>query len=225
MKERLMSGRGRWLALAVVAGLAIGAVTITPALGDGLFTKHKAKNLFYTKSASDARFLTPGSADGRYLTPGSADGRYLQRSGQIQIQIGTDSFEPTPGSGSVNRFTGATNLHGIAPNTFFNAPITVPSVLQGRPTQIDSVVLCYAASAMATLDTVILDKTTSATAPGTDTALVLDDTDRTDSTCRTYAPATPAGLGPNDMIQLVVKGKFSAASDISVSRLTVNLSD
>jgi hypothetical protein len=211
--------------MALAAGLAIGAVTITPAIAGGLFTKHKAKNLFYTKAASDARFDTKAAADARFLTPGAGDSRYLPRSAISQIQIGTDSFQSATAGATVNRFTGATNLHGIAPNTFFNAPITMPSVLQGRPTRIDSMVLCYAASATAKLDNVILDKTTSVTAPGTDTTLVADDTDRTDTTCRTYAPATPAAIGPNDMIQLVVKGNFSAASDIAVSRLTVNLSD
>jgi hypothetical protein len=103
--------------------------------------------------------------------------------------------------------------------------ITCARAGAGQAHPIDSVVLCYAASAMATIDTVILDKTTSVTAPGTDTALVNDDTDRTDTTCRTYAPAGPVAIGPNDMIQLVVKGKFSAPSDIAISRLTVNLSD
>jgi hypothetical protein len=91
--------------------------------------------------------------------------------------------------------------------------------------RIDSVVLCYAASATATLDTVLLDKTTSVNAPGPDNVFVSDDTDRTDATCRTYAPANPVAIGPDDMLQMIVKGKFTAASDITVSRLTVNLSN
>jgi hypothetical protein len=251
-----LGGGTRWVVLALMAGLAIGAVTITPALGGGLFTKHKAKNLFYTKAASDARFLTPGAGDARYLTPGAGDARYLTPgagdaryltpgagdaryltpgagdarylpgAGNVQIQIGTDSFEAASVGAFIIGFTGGTNLRGIGQNTLsFNAPITVPSVLQGRPTQIDSVVLCYAASATATLDNVTLDKTTSVTAPGIDTALVTDDTDRTDAACRTYTPAAPAAIGPNDMIQLVVTGRFSTTADLAVSRLTVNLSD
>jgi hypothetical protein len=46
---RSHSGSTRWVVLALIAGLAIGAVTITPALGGGLFTKQKAKGLFYPR--------------------------------------------------------------------------------------------------------------------------------------------------------------------------------
>jgi hypothetical protein len=234
--RKQLGGNRRWVALALLAGLALGAVTITPALGGGLFTKQKAKGLFYTKAASDSRFLTPGSADARYLTPGSADGRYLTpasadgrylpRSASTQIQVGTDAFESSL-PGVIFRFTGSTQLRATPPaSALFNAPLTVPSVLQGQPTRLDSVVLCYAASATATIDTVTVDKATSVNGPGTDSQLVTDDTDRSDTACRTYAPASPAPIGPNDMLTFVVKGNFTGSPNfITVTRLTVNLSD
>jgi hypothetical protein len=226
--------RGK-LVLALVTGLAIGAVTMTPAFGGGLFTKHKAKNLFYTKAASDARFLTPGTADGRYLTPGTADGRYLtpgtgdgrylRQGGVTQIQIGTDSFEPSS-PGVIFRPVTGVQLAANATNTArFNAPLTIPSVIESEPTGIDSVEFCYSASPTATIDSVAVERTTALNGPGTISNVISDDTDRSDAACRTYAAASPVAIGPDDMLTFVVVGKFTGSPNlITVHRLTVNLS-
>jgi hypothetical protein len=126
----------------------------------------------------------------------------------------------------VFRFIGSTHLAASSGPATFNAPLTVPSVLQGQATRVDSVVFCYVAAPTATLDAVIVDKTTSVNGTGADTQLVNDDTDRTDTACRTYAPASPVPIGPNDMLSFAVKGNFTGSPNFIIpTRLTVDLSE
>ena len=47
----------RAIAVMVAAGLVIGALSLTPAIGAATLSKKKAKKLFYTKGGADARFV------------------------------------------------------------------------------------------------------------------------------------------------------------------------
>jgi hypothetical protein len=157
---------------------------------------------------------------------GVGPGGFLPSSGDFQVQIGSDVWQDT-GSGAVNRSTGGVDLTGTGSGRFFDAPITIPSIIQGRATQINSVVLCYAANANATLDKFSVAKTTAATNTGLPTFPIDDGTDRTDETCRMYTPTGGStAVGPNDMFQAVIVAGFAAGGGtLTVSRLTVNMSD
>ena len=100
----------------------------------------------------------------------------------------------------------------------------MPSIVQGRPVQLDNVVLCYAADSTATLDQVEVPKITNATGTSSVAYPVFDSTNRTDAACRTYAPASPVTVGPDDSLEFVVEAQFTGASFISVTRLTANMS-
>jgi hypothetical protein len=224
----LRSGHARWIVLALLAGAAIGAIAIQPAIGGGLFTKKKAKKVFYTKAQSDSRFLTPAAGDGRYLTPASGDGRYLPGAGSIQLQISPDNWFAALDA-TVHHSTGFVGLSGNAANQFYNEAVSIPAQLQGRPMQINSFVLCYAVGLNAILDRVFLAKTTpvSSDVIPTVTTPIVDNTDRPsgERTCRTYAGASPVPIGPQDQVQIVLGADFSTLDSISVSRTTVNMSD
>jgi hypothetical protein len=159
------------------------------------------------------------------LTPGAADGRYLRQGGTTQIQIGADSFQPSS-PGVIFRPATGVQLAANAMNTArFNAPLTIPSVIQGQATQIDSVEFCYSASPTATIDSVAVERTTAVNGPGAISNVIADDTDRSDAACRTYAAASPVAIGPDDMLTFVVVGKFTGSPNlITVHRLTANLS-
>ena len=227
--RKIKSRHGRWVVIALVAGLAIGTVTMSPAIGGGLFTKKKAKKLFYTKQQSDSRYLTPGSGDSRYLTPGSGDARYLPRSGNIRLQVSPDQWVAGPfGGATVNHFASSASLVSNAVADF-NAGVTLPSLLQDRPVQLDSFELCYRVFTNALITRVALAKSTPTSADITPSQSfpISDDTLRHagEETCRTYSGAGPVAIGPQDMVQITLESSNAGSASIQVSRLTVNLSD
>src|SRR5215471_13280065 len=107
--KNLRSGRVRWIVLALVAGVAVGAIAMQPALGGGLFTKKKATKLFYKKGQSDSRYLPIG--------------------GQLRLQVSPDNWVPSD-TNSVNHFNGDAFLLGNGISQFYHLALTVPSELQ-----------------------------------------------------------------------------------------------
>jgi hypothetical protein len=219
LSRKIKSRHGRWVVIALVAGVAIGAVTMSPAIGGGLFTKKKAKRLFYTKQQSDSR----------YLTPGSGDARYLPRSGNIRLQVSPDQWIAGPfGGATVDHFASYANLisNGAAN---FNAGVTLPSLFQGRPVQLDSFELCYRVNTNALITGVLLAKTTPTSADITPSqSFPISDGNLRhagEEACRTYSGAGPVAIGPQDMFQITLESSNSGSASIQVSRLTVNLSD
>jgi len=179
-----------------------------PALGGGLFTKKKATKLFYKK--------------------GQSDSRYLPSSGQIQLQISPDNWVPSD-TDTVTHFVAEAFLNGNGLSQYYHLGLTLPSVLQGRPVRLDSFELCYRVSASATIADVSLTKATPTSgnvSPSSSTP-VNDVTSRPagEATCRSYAPASPVPIGPQDLIQINVVANFSSPSNIQITRSTVNLSD
>ena len=211
---------GRLLVLVGVLALALTATVISPALGGpGFLTKSGAKKTFFTKKKTNQLFLRKSSASANFLPA----------SGDTTLQISPDNWVAT-GSATVAHFSGEADLKGSSGTEFFNAAINLPTQLQGRAVKIDSFELCYDATiANAKLDRVFLFVTKNATAsdpiPSAPGATPIDDdTDRTDSTCRTYAAAGPVTIGPNDFAQIVIRNAYTAASHVTVGRLTVHLS-
>lgn len=171
-----------------------------------------------------ARAQNAGNAD---TLGGVGPGGFLPSSGSFQVQIASDEWETQTATGSVEPRSGQAQLSGSTTDEFFNAPLSIPSVVQGRATQINSIVLCYQVPALATLDRVFLFQTTATTGVSSIQAKIPinDETDRTDDTCRTYTGTSGSvPVGPNDMLQLIIRADYTAASFIAVSRLTVNMS-
>ena len=88
--------------------------------------------------------------------------------------------------------------------TFRNvfAEVQVPKQIGGRSMELRSFELCYAAAASAVLNelTVRTIESTS-TKLFSDTGVISDDTDRSDSGCRTYEPSQTVVLGPNEFVE------------------------
>jgi len=206
--KNLTSGRVRWIVLALVAGLVIGGVAMQPALGGGLFTKKKAKKLFYKK--------------------GQSDSRYLPKSGPVQIQVSPDNWV-SDDLGSVNHFIGYSTLIGNGLFRTYHLALTVPDELQGAPLRIDSFEICYRIQPNAAIDQVDLTKTTptSANVSPAPAVPINDLTTRPagEATCRAYAAGSPIPTGAQDLLQINLVASFSSASFIQVTRTTVNMSD
>jgi hypothetical protein len=225
MKKKL---RSTLPAVVVLAIVALGGFVISPAFGGpGFLTTKKAKKLFVTKksaksflttSSADGTYLSKASAAGTYVTKAAADSSYLPASGNIRLAVPPSALVAASGGGSVSYFSNETDLHGASSGIFFNAPITVPVTLQGHALRLNSVELCYSATlAPATLDAIFLFVG--------GVVKLEDDTNRHDNACRTYAPANPVALGPNDWVILVLRTAFSSASQIEVTSVAANLSD
>ncbi len=210
---------GRPSPATVIAVTALIAALGGTAVAGGVLNK-KTVNKIITKRAPGLSVASAKNAD---KLGGVGSGGFLPSSGSFQVQEGIDSFVAT-GTSTVSHPTGFVRLAGNTSSQFFYAPLTVPSLVQGRPTQLDSVVFCYAADATATLDQVEVPKITDATGSSSVAYPVFDTTNRTDAACRTYAPASPVTVGPDDSLEFVVEAQFTAASFISVTRLTVNMS-
>ncbi|HVO54114.1 MAG TPA: hypothetical protein VMT37_06865 [Solirubrobacterales bacterium] len=214
--------------IAVAATLAVVALAgfVSPAFGGpGFLTPQQAKTIFVTKKAAK-KLLSKSAAGSTYLTKSAAaslvskseaESKFLPSSAPSTLQVSPSSWVAASGGGTVSYFTNQVNLNKSASGeAFFDAGMTVPSVLQGRPVRITSFELCYEASATAALEKVLLRV-------GSEN-VVEDNTKRTDNTCRTYTPASPVTIG-SSLVQVVVKVAYTAASDADVSRLSVNLAD
>ncbi len=246
MKKKTTGTKFKWFATLTIATAAITALVISPAFGgSGFLTKKKAGQLFLTKKQATKLFLT--KTEGKKLTESAAadadkkiaaatsglvskaqaDSSYLPAKGSIQLQVSPSNWI-SASSGSVDYSTSAVELKssGTASDQFFNVALTLPSVLAGRSVSIKSFELCYDVGASATLDRVFLftNTPTSAEVSPLGTTPINDETDRTDATCRTYAGAAPVPIGPTTLAEIVVRNDYAAASSITITRLTVNLS-
>ena len=222
---------GRLLVLIGVLALALTATVISPALGGpGFLTKNAAKKTFFTKKKTNQLFLRKSSASSRFYTKDQANSTFLPASGDTTLQISPDNWVAAGTSATVTHFSGDALLKGSSGTEFFNAALNLPIELQGRAVKIDSFELCYSATnAGAKLDRVFLfvirDATAANPVPGAPGETPIDDnTDRTDSSCRTYAAANPIAIGPSDFAQIVVRNAYTSATNVAVGRLTVHLS-
>jgi hypothetical protein len=213
-----------------VLAVALTATIISPALGGpGFLTNKAAKKTFFTKKKTNQLFLRKSSASSSFYTKSQANSTFLPASGDTTLQISPDNWVAA-GSATVTHFSGEAQLKGSSGTEFFNAALNLPTVLQGRAVKIDDFELCYSATnAGAKLDRVFLFVVRNATAsnaiPSAPGETPIDDnTDRTDSSCRTYAAASPVAIGPNDFAQVVVRNAYTSATNVVVGRLTVHLS-
>ena len=110
---------------------------------------------------------------------------------------------------------------GIARNV--HADVQVANQIGGRSMELTSFELCYAANASAVLNEVTV-RTIESTAAALfkDTAVISDDTDRSDSGCRTYEPSQTVVLGPNEFVEPGLSVHFSGG-EFRIYRTTLVL--
>src|SRR5205807_741554 len=104
----------------------------------------------------------------------------------LQVPAGSwVSKSDNAGSSSVAFKLGETTLHGdsASPQTF-QAGVTLPSSLQGRPVKVTGFELCYDSGDLAVVDEVFLDRTRATQSFSEAETMIDDTTDRTDTTCR-----------------------------------------
>jgi hypothetical protein len=137
--------------------------------------------------------------------------------GPTTLQISPENWVAATGGGTVAYSTNVAQLtKGSTVNAFFDAGVTVPSTLQGRPVKLTSMVLCYEAKAAATINRVLVQ--VAGVFP------IEDDTDRTDKACRTYIPASPVTIG-DAFVNVVLNIDYTAPGSVEIERLTLNLTD
>jgi len=200
------------------------SVILAPSFSKGVFTKVKAKALFYTKSQSDSRYLTASQGDGRYLTPAQGDGRYLTPvagddrylpdGGEIRLNASPLTWQKLNAAITiqVSPTTGETTFGGST-GAIDNMPAAIepslPTVFAGQPLTFVGVNACYGTS-QTTIDTATINLTTNTTGGGNTSQLLNDPTDRTDDACRDYILSTPHVLAPGEDVDFEFVVDYSA---------------
>jgi hypothetical protein len=220
--------------VATLAGVALAGFVVSPAFGGpGFLTAKEAKKAFVTKKAGKT-FLTKAAAAKTYLSTSAAstylprlaadglvskaegDSKYLPSSAVTTLQVSPDDWVSATTGATVSYSTNEVDFGRTSPGmAFFNAGMTVPSVLQGRPVSVKGLEICYIASGSAQIERLFL--AVGSTFP------IDDQTAHSDSGCRSYTLTTPFAIGSN-YVHLVLKGNFNG-STISVSRLFLTLTD
>lgn len=229
--------KGGPLRFAVIAALAVALAgfVVSPALsGPGFLTddeaakvflkKKRASKVFLKKKRANNRFLTKKAATSRYYSKTEADGRFLRPEGEIRLGVATSEWV----SGdelTVDYNANEATFPGGGNDRFAITGSTIPTLLYGRQVSLKAVELCYVTFGDSALDAVFVRLYgTTPTAATTERSLVIDDTDRNDSGCRTYAgPATlPVG---DEVLNVTLRYDAPAAGldELSIRRLTVLL--
>lgn len=231
----------RWLALVAIVALLIASLALQPAFGgprDAIpswakklyltekeiritFTPRKTARKHYKKFAKKNNVYTKGET----YSKTEVDSKFLPSSGSTELSVNPSNWVAetlSPPFGTVNYFTTLAFLSATGSSQFL-AALTVPAKLHEKPVKVASFELCYDTNG-ATLERVGM--LTVEQAPGNATNLpgtfmIIDDTDRTDNTCRTYGSASgPVAIGPDDTV--VVEISLSGGT-LHVGRLTLNL--
>ncbi len=227
MRGNESAGR-RWT-FVVGVGLLLAALTISSAVaGPKFLTPKKAFNLFakktdvYTKAEADGAFARKGDS---YMKA-EDDAKFTPLSHTASVMVGPANWV-TSSSGSMNY--GANDV-GLFANSgtdlFFHAALTLPQAVAGKSATITNFEMCYEAGGNVTLDRVSMSRVaniTTASIGGAQSTPIFDDQDRTDDACRTYAPASPVPLGPNDLVQITARVDYAAPGAVTISKLLVHL--
>lgn len=144
--------------------------------------------------------------------------------GLITVHAGNGNWRPFSSTDDL-KFSYFSNALQIAKpgvgSSFVAIHPDLPTTLYGRSLQLVGVELCYAASADAFVTYVELNVTTSSAGAGTRLLVLSDATDRTDSACRYYVPASPVGLSAEHGANFYLQGTWTVAnSPLSLSRTT-----
>jgi hypothetical protein len=112
---------------------------------------------------------------------------------------------------------------GVGTSRNLLANVQTPNQIGGRSMELTSFEFCYAAAASAVLSELRVRtiESTSET-PFSDTTVISDDTDRSDTGCRRYEPAQTVVLGPNEFVEPGVSIQFGGGA-FSIYRSTLVL--
>ena len=217
----------RWVALLVIAVVAVGAYTISPALGGGPFNAKKAKKLFYTKAKSNARFAAKGSA----YSKAQSNGRYPSATGAFRVTEhagGWDMISDGSASASLSRNAARTRITSLG-STGISAqlPLSVPQTVFGRALKVTGAEICFDTANSSEVDYLELLRardTTSDPAAATDVLAIYDpNPDDTGSTCRTLTPASPVAVNANDQLVAFAVIDITGVGDIGLTRVSLLL--
>jgi hypothetical protein len=223
-----MQGRitRRILIPAAAVALLVGAVVVSPSGGSSPLSLSKAKKKFFTKAVATGLFAAKNDVytKGQVYTKGESDGRFLPNNGEIRLNVPPGDWVAETGTANPPVYSALqAELTGGAANSFFSAPVQLPVTLLGRSATFTGMELCYKTIPTGVLDLVNVNVSTPTAAdpnPGSITSVISDDTDRTDSTCRSYAPAAPVALGANTILQVQLRLDVNTGSE-QITRTTV----
>jgi hypothetical protein len=225
----LSHGKGWILGVTGLITLALGGTFVSPAVsGPSFLTAKKAHELFFTRDATKRYFLR--KADG--FTRAQTRARFLHAKATTLLQVSPATWVAAPG-GTVSHSGMGSMLEATEPSgfAFFMAPLTVPATLQGRQVSIESFELCYRHTnndppSPLSLVALMVKREQTAANPYLDDvdAPISDNTDRLDTTCRTYEGPSPVKIGPRDVAQILLRVDVGGENDgIEVGRLTLKL--
>ena len=231
MNDRRSSRARGMLALAVLGVLATVAL-ISP-VGAAL-NKNKVKKIVnktaYSKADADGRFINTGekAADSELLDGVDSAG-FLRPQGLVHIAIGPNEWvDRGPDSAThppayFNNRAGFVSSIAVV-DQFMGATPAIPIALYGGSLQVVGFEFCYATVDDTTLDAIVLQVISDTTgADGTEVAEFIDETDRTDATCRLYSLSTPFTPIGDHFISLGARVDFTASGRFDVGRTTLVL--
>lgn len=209
--------------LVVVGAFIITAAVVSPAVGGPSFlTMTKAKKAFFTKNQANRKFFGPAEGNGRYLP----------RSGEISLMIPPADWVPrTDGGdvGSIEHYGSFARMQSRGSGVYeYEAAVTLPVLLQGRPVRMKSIELCYDATS-GRLDRLVVHKADVTAADPTPSSLstLVQEDGQSDAACRTFAPTAPVTIDADDSLQIgigVDAAEGAGSGYVEVARLSINLS-
>ena len=196
---------------AKTAGSATTAATATHAT-----SADSATNATNATSATNAANLggTPASS-------------YLTNSGSIFISTGSSNWHSFDSTDPIEWIytSNATWASSSGAGTFYvTAHPSIPTALYGKNLKATGARLCYEASASAKITQVLaVDSTYSNSGIGSANTVVNDNTNRTDSACRTYPFSSAVTLTSLDDLALLIQVAYSGASTLFIGQSGVTL--
>jgi hypothetical protein len=221
------SGR-RWIALLGIAVVAVGAYTIAPAVGGGLFNAKKAKKLFYTKKQSNSRYAAKGSS----YSKSQSDGRYPSAAGSFRVTEhagGWDLISEGTGAASLSRNAAVTTISSGAGSDGIAAqlPLSVPQTVFGRALNVTGAEICFdTANNSAVTGLSILAQRDTAGDPAASSDTIAEYAPQfpdTGSTCQTLNPATQVAVNPADQLVAFATFDIAGTGDIGLTRVSLLL--
>jgi hypothetical protein len=159
---------------------------------------------------------------------GVAASSYVQNSGTVYVQVGYANWEvfDTTDPMEVIHFTDTTGFVRTATGSnFLRIDATLPAALYGKALSFVGFQMCYGTNTGNSITQVNVEKDTQTSlGNGGVTAIVTDNTARTDAACRTYSPASPVPMTSSTQFGLFVIANWTTANtDLFLGRVTAIL--
>ena len=207
MRQGTTSNAPRWLAILVVAVVAIGAYALSPAIGGpSKLTTRQAKKLFFTKTQSNNRFYSKEVANARFLP---------QQTGEYSFTIDPYEWDGTGRSEQAGfvRFSAA----GLDQALTLHEG-NLPSQFAGKGLRLSAIEVCYELTD-ATIDRFQVLRSGPVTGdPIPNQLTFLDDAgDYIGNECRRFS-APPAPVDGSAVIDLEATIDYTGAGTVDIGR-------